>query len=657
MVCERHIYLSIRFKIIHIMILRVSLLSLLSGLFISAGFGQASHALTSYNIVPAPVKIEPASGNFVLSTTVKIVVSIPDAEVSDAAAFFSKEINMATGFHIEPGGKATKNDRAIFLVLNKTANELLGGEGYTLDVEPARIFVRANKAAGLFYGLQTLLQLLPPEIEGHNIIASVKWNIPCVRITDYPRFGWRGLMLDVSRHFFSKEFIKSYIDEMVKYKYNVFHWHLTDNHGWRIEIKGLPNLTETGAWRVPRTGRRGSFLPAQPGEQPTYGGYYTQEDISEIVEYARKRFVTIVPEIDVPAHSLALIASYKNLSCTQIQYQVNPLKKFTEREDEILCVANDSTWIVLDKIFTQVAALFPGAYIHMGGDEAFKGFWENCPKDQALMKREGISTLEGLQSYFVKKLEKIIVAKGKKMIGWDEIMEGGLAPEATVMSWRDIKGNGIHSAINAARLGHEVVVTPHFSAYLDLYQGDPVVEPFTYGKVRLKTCYEFEPVPDSVDAKLILGGQGNLWTEAVPNNRHAEYMTWPRGLALAETFWSQKQNRNWPDFTRRMEWQFQRMDAAQVKYARSAYDAIISAVKGSDDSLKVKLETEIPDIDIYYTFDGTNPDNFYPVYEGSPLDIPTGASEIRVITYRDGKPVGKQINFMLAGLKSRLPKS
>jgi hexosaminidase len=638
------------------MILRISLLFLLSGLIALESHGQASRSLASYHIVPAPVKVESANGNFVLSSTVKVFLSGADTQAHDAAELFSEEINRATGFHLQPAGKVSKNDRAISLILNKTVNEVLGQEGYTLEVQPARIFIRANKPAGLFYGLQTLLQLLPPEIERPGKVASVKWNIPCVRITDYPRFGWRGLMLDVSRHFFSKEFIKSYIDEMVKYKYNVFHWHLTDNHGWRIEIKGLPNLTETGAWRVPRTGRRGSFLPAQPGEKPTYGGYYTQGDISEIVEYARKRFVTIVPEIDVPAHSLALIASYKNLSCTQVQYQVNPLKKFTEREDDVLCVANDSTWIVLDKIFTQVAALFPGEYIHMGGDEAFKGYWENCPKDQALMKREGISTLEGLQSYFVKKLEKIISAKGKKMIGWDEILEGGLAPGIPVMSWRDQRGNGIQSAADAARSGHQVVVTPHSAAYLDLYQGDPVIEPFTYGQVRLKTCYEMEPVPEGADEKQILGGQGNLWTEAVPNNRHAEYMTWPRGLALAETFWSQKQNRSWPDFIKRMEWQFQRLDAAQVKYARSAYDAIISAVKGSDDSLKVKLETEIPGIDIYYTFDGTNPDNFYPAYEGSPLDIPTGASEIRVITYRDGKPVGKQINFMLDGLKKRLPK-
>ena len=445
-------------------------------------------------------------------------------------------------------------------------------------------------------------------------------------------------------------------NEMAKYKYNIFHMHLTDDQGWRIEIKGLPNLTETGAWRVPRTGRRGSFEAPQPGEKSTYGGFYTQDDIREIVEYARSRFVTIVPEIDVPAHSLALIASYKNLSCTQVQYQVNPLERFIEKQDDVLCVANDSTWLILDKIFTQIAALFPGEYIHIGGDEAYKGFWEKCPKDQALMRREGITSLDGLQSYFVKKLEKLIISKGKKMIGWDEILEGGIAPEATVMSWRGTKAGGMEGGIEAAKMGHKVIMTPHFSSYLDLYQGDPVIEPFTYGEVRLKTCYNFNPVPDSVNASLILGGQGNLWTEAVPNERHAEYMTWPRGLALSEVFWSPRDSHDWPDFVRRMEWQFKYMDAAHVKYARSSYDAIISGVKGSDDSLEVKLDTEIPGLQIYYTFDGTDPDNFYPIYNNYPLNIPKGASEIRVITYRDGKPIGRQINFMLSGLKFRLKK-
>lgn len=616
------------------------------------GITQSTDPTNSTHIVPVPASVQAGKGVFRLDPSVKIVVAASQKEAVSVAALFSKAIEAATGYHLKTGPGSTAAGKAVYLSVNKTVDEQLGSEGYTLQVQPTRIDIHANKPAGLFYGIQTLLQLLPPEIESRHKVASVNWNIACVRIKDYPRFGWRGLMLDVSRHFFSKDFIKLYIDEMVKYKYNVFHWHLTDNHGWRIEIKGLPALTETGAFRVPRTGRRGSFLPPQPGEKATDGGFYTQDDIREVVEYARRRFVTILPEIDVPAHSLAMIASYNNLSCTQLPYQVNPLKKGGgEKEDDILCVANDSTWLILDKIFTQVAALFPGSLIHVGGDEAFKGFWEKCPKDQALMKKEGINTLDELQSYFEKRLEKMIISKGKKMIGWDEIVQGGLAPEATVMSWRGMKGG-----IAAARMGHQVVMSPNHSAYLDLYQGDPVIEPFTYGKVRLKDCYEFEPVPDSVEAKYILGGQGNLWTEAVSNARHAEYMTWPRGLALSETFWSQPHDKNWPDFLRRMEWRFRYMDAAGVKYARSAFDAIISAVKGSDDSLKVKLETEIPGIDIYYTFDGTDPDEFYARYSGLPLDIPTGASEIRVITYRNGKPVGRQINFMLSGLKNRLPK-
>lgn len=621
-------------------------------MFCSAGsFGQGAGGQGQVSIIPAPVSLQQGKGVFELGPMVRIMTSPADKDVMGVAELFSKTVEMSTGYHLKVNGPAPKNGRAIYLTLNRTVDQEIGEEGYTLKVAPGQVRIMANKPAGLFYGIQTLIQLLPPEIESRTKVAAVKWNIPCVSITDHPRFGWRGLMLDVSRHFFSKEVIKDYIDEMVKYKYNVFHWHLTDNHGWRIEIKGLPALTEVGAWRVPRTGRRGSFLPPQPGEKATDGGYYTQDDIREVVEYARQRFVTILPEIDVPAHSLAMIASYNNLSCTQLPYQVNPLKKGGEKEDDILCVANDSTWLLLDKIFTQVAALFPGALIHTGGDEAFKGFWEKCPKDQALMKREGINSLDELQSFFEKRLEKIIISKGKRMIGWDEILQGGIAPEATVMSWRGMQGG-----IAAARMGHEVVMSPNHSAYLDLWQGDPVIEPFTYGSVRLKKCYEFEPVPDSVDAKYILGGQGNLWTEAVPNQRHVEYMTWPRGLALSEVFWSQKSGRDWPDFIKRMEWQFRRLDAAQVKYARSAFDAIISAVRGSDDSLQVKLETEIPGLDIYYTFDGTDPDNFYPKYGGAPLDIPTGASEIRVITYRGGRPIGRQINFMLGGLKSRLPK-
>jgi hexosaminidase len=557
-------------------------------------------------------------------------------------------LDTPTGYHLLAKKDKGGSGNAIILRINNTQDPILGNEGYTLRINSKDIIIAANQPNGIFYGMQTLMQLLPPAAESRTAIPSVKWEIPCAEITDYPRFGWRGLMLDVSRHFFSKEFVEKYIDEMAKYKYNVFHWHLSDDQGWRIEIKGLPKLTETGAWRVPRMGTWWSFLPPQPGEKATQGGFYTQQDILDVVAYASKRFITILPEIDVPGHSLALLAAYPNLSCTQLQYAVNPGSLFYKIDDNVLCVANDSTWVMLDKIFSQVAELFPCDYIDVGGDEAFNGFWAKDPKDEALMKKENITSLDGLQSYFEKRLERLINSKGKKMIGWDEILEGGIAPEATVMSWRGMSGG-----TKAAKMGHQVIMTPSGSAYLDLYQGDPLVEPATYSMLRLKTCYQFEPVPDGVDPKYILGGQGNLWTESVPNDRQAEYMTWPRAMALAEVFWSSKDKRNWDDFLVREQYRFNYMDVAGVNYARSQYDAIISGVKGSDDSLEVQLSTQMPGLNIYYRFDETNPDNFSPEYKGQPLVIPKGASEIKVITYRDGKPIGHQINCPLSEVRKR----
>lgn len=623
-------------------------LLLLAGCIFTFGFAQINSKQTELHIIPEPVSITLHEGHFSLKPNTSIIVEGSTAQ--DVAKLFTKMLNTPTGYHLLVKESKAGNGNAIILRINKTPDAILGNEGYTLRVTSKNIIIAANQPNGVFYGIQTLMQLLPPDVESQTAIKSVKWEIPAVSIMDYPRFGWRGLMLDVSRHFFSKQFVEQYIDEMAKYKYNIFHWHLTDDNGWRIEIKGLPLLTEVGAWRVPRTGRFGSFEPPQPGEKATYGGYYTQQDIRDVIAYAKKRFITILPEIDVPAHSLSLIAAYPNLSCTQLQYPVNPGSPFYKIEDNVLCVANDSTWLMLDKIFTQVAELFPCKYIHVGGDEAYKGFWAKDPKDQALMKKENITDLDGLQSYFEKKLETLITSKGKKMIGWDEILEGGIAPEATVMSWRGMSGG-----TEAAKMGHQVIMTPSNYTYLDLYQGDPLIEPATYSMLRLNTCYQFEPVPDSVNPKYILGGQGNLWTESVPNERHAEYMTWPRALALSEVFWSPKDKRNWNDFLSREEYRFKYMDIAQVKYARSQYDAIITGVKDANDSLEVKLSTQVPGLDIYYRFDETNPDNFSPKYEGQPLVIPKGASEIRVITYRDGKPIGHQINCPLSEVAKRVP--
>jgi len=620
------------------------LLTFLFSLFVAfTCFAQAPQ------LIPQPVSLKTYPGHFKLTRQTSIIIPTGDPEIKRIGNLLAGMLNSPTGFTI-PVTTVNKTASAIHLKLNKVADPKIGEEGYTLKVTTARITIAANDDKGLFYGIQTLVQLLPPDIESKTQVASIAWNIPAIDITDYPRFGWRGLMLDVSRHYFPKQVVKDYIDEMAKYKYNVFHWHLSDDNGWRIEIKSLPQLTNVGAWRVMRTGPfNGAMQVPQPGEKATYGGFYTQNDVREIIKYAQDRYITILPEIDVPAHSLAMIASFPNLSCTQLQYPVNPGSSFYMKEDNVLCVGNDSTYMILDKVFTEIAQLFPCKYIHIGGDEAYKGFWDKCPKCQALMKRENLKNTEELQSYFVKRVAQIIESKGKKLIGWDEILEGGLAPSATVMSWR-----GMDGGIKAAKMGHEVVMTPWGSCYIDLYQGDPLVEPHTYGKLFLNDAYAFEPVPDSVDAKLILGGQGNLWTESVTDERQVEYMTWPRALALSEILWSPKSERHFDEFAQRVETHFKRLDAADIKYARSMYDPIISGVRiPGDTSLKVKLGTEISKLDLYYTFDTSLPDNHSLKYNNMPLAIPNGATEIRVVTYRDNKPIGKQIDVTLKQLAKK----
>ena len=615
--------------------------------FFFISFAQNLKKENPFHIIPEPVSLSWQKGAFVLNAQSRVVA---DSKSSGIASLLAQMLNESFGFHfVSTKETISLQVNSIVLQINNKSDASLGNEGYTINVSPQKILLSANTSHGLFYGMQTLTQLLPAS-SSHGQTKNVSFKIPCVTISDYPRFAYRGMMLDVSRHFFTKDFIKKYIDEMAKYKFNVFHWHLTDDQGWRIEIKGLPRLTNIGAWRVARTGQWGTFEEPQPNEKATDGGYYTQDDIREIVKYARQHFIDILPEIDVPGHSLALIASYPNLSCTQKQYHVSP-QYAPDSLNDVLCVANDSTWLVLDKIFTQIAQLFPYGYIHTGGDEANRNFWMKDTKDIALMQKEGIKTPAELQSYFEKKLEKLILSKGKKMIGWDEIVEGGLAPEAVVMSWRGMKGG-----IKSAKQGHEVIMTPILETYLSRKQGDASVEPFGPGLLRLSTCYQFEPVPDGADPKLILGGQASTWTEKIPNYRHLEYMTWPRAMAISEVLWSPKSSRNWNDFAHRVEEHFQYLDADSVKYSRSIYDPIIRPVKGKDDSMKIELKTEMPGLTIYYTFDGTDPDNFYPKYSGEPLDIPKGASEIRAISFKNGKVVSRQINKLLSDLKKELAK-
>jgi hexosaminidase len=607
----------------------------------------------SLQLIPQPVEVLQSNGSFAITSATTIGYN--KSESRPVAEMFSKRIHIPTGFSLS----AQKgNAGTIQFVLLEKQNQQIGKEGYILEANPNGVTISANASAGLFYGMQTLIQLLPKEIEA-NVVSKMEWSIPAVKIIDYPRFGWRGMMLDVSRHFFPKADVKTYIEQIARYKYNVFHWHLTDDHGWRIEIKSLPKLTEIGAWRVERAGAFGSRSEPLPGELTPIGGFYTQEDIREIVQFAQQHNVTIVPEIDLPGHSMAAIAAYPELSTKKdTNTRVNPGTDFADwygngtfkmNIENTLNPSDEKVYEFLEKVFTEVAALFPSQYIHVGGDEAYKGYWSQDAGCKALMKKLNIRHVEDLQGYFMNRMEKILKAKGKKLLGWDEILEGGISPEATVMSWRGVKGG-----IEAAQAGHDVVMTPTTFAYLDYNQGDQTVDPPMYASLRAKKSYSFEPVPDGVNAKYILGGQGNLWTEQIPNLRAAQYMIYPRAWGLAEVYWSPKEKKDWNNFSRRMETHFTRADAADINYSRAVYDAIIKT-SFRNNTLILEMEKELSDLEIYYTIDDTMPDDHSLRYN-TPVELPDGPITLRTITYRSGKPIGHLITLKRDELQKRVGK-
>lgn len=605
-------------------------------------------------VIPAPVTYTYGEGQYTLPSNPTIFSPV-DSMTTKVAHRLAEQLGRASSrkVSVAPLGKSGTGD--IVFMLDKTGK--IPKEGYRLQVDPRGIRITGGGPAGIFYGVQTLLQLFPADVVSKMPSIAGQWTLPVVTIEDYPRFAWRGMMLDVVRHFFTKEQVKDFIDQMVQFKFNTLHLHLTDDQGWRLEIKSLPKLTDVGAWRAYRVGRWGDFTKPAPDEPKTYGGFYTQDDIRELLAYARDRFVTIIPEIDIPGHSLAAVASYPELTCTtDSTYQVNAGERFMiwpgngtfyGTLDNTLCPANEKVYAFLDKVFTEVAALFPAEYIHMGGDECYKGFWEKSEAVKQLMKREGLKDMHEVQSYFVKRVGRIIASKGKKMMGWDEIMEGGLAPGAAVMSWRGMRGG-----TEAAKAKHPVVMSPNEYAYVDLYQGDPVAEPPTYSKVRLNKAYEFDPLPPGVDSQYILGGQCNLWSERLWTVRHMQYMLWPRGLATAESVWSQKSRKDWNSFISRVEHQMKRFDEAEVNYSRSMYDPIFTAKKDAKGELSIQLATEISGLSIHYSFDEFFPDRFYPAYK-EPLGVPKDAANLKVVTYRGREQVGKIITMPVAELRKR----
>jgi len=618
----------------------------------------ANHAHSEIAIIPEPVTVIKQDGHFILPESILIQTTKP-TELKQSITFLQERLGVPTGYFVSSTAAASSSAN-IKLVLTDKNDALIGAEGYHLQVTPQQITITANKPAGIFYGVQTLIQLLPKEIESKEEVKDIKWQIPCVNITDYPRLGWRGLMFDVARHFFTKEEVKQYIDAMVRYKYNILHLHLTDDEGWRIEIKGYPKLTEVGAWNVKRVGSFGNFIPPKPDEPRNYGGFYTQEDLKELVAYAKDRFVNILPEVDVPGHSLAAIASYPELSCTPeaVNYKVRSGERIMDWSrgapplamvDNTLCPANEKVYEFLDTVVAQVSKIFPFEYMHMGGDEAPHNYWEKNPQIAELMKRENLKTMAQVQGYFERRLEKIVAKHGKRFMAWDEVLEGGVSQSTAVMSWRDMK-----YGVQAAKNKHEVVMSPTQYAYLDYMQADEITEPKVYKDLRLSKTYEFDPVPEGVDPKYIKGGQGNLWTEQVYNIRQAEYMTWPRGFALAESVWSPKEKKNWKNFFSRTEQHFERLDIAETKYAPSVYDPIFKVKRTADGKLLVTLSTELEDLDIYYSFDNSFPDHFYPKYT-EPLVVPIDAGTLRVITYRGKKPIGRMMNMPIDELNKRAP--
>lgn len=615
-------------------------LLLLFGCAVSCTQPENSISNESIGIIPLPSTYELKPGTFYITGQSSIGIDKSDPEMTALANYFNEEISDATGFSLPVNNSGT-------IIFQLGEHKELGEEGYQLSISSDQLILSAYKHHGIFNGIQSVLQLLPPEIKSKTVQADATWSINCIEVTDKPQFAWRGLMLDVSRHFFTKQEVKKFIDQMAEYKYNVFHWHLTDDQGWRLEVKSLPGLTAIGAWRAPRVGNWWEREPQLPTDSLSYGGYYTTEDIREIVEYAQQRYVTIVPEIDIPGHSMAALSAYPEISCTGGPFHVNVGNTFYTEIENSLCAGNEQTFEVLDSVFAEVARLFPSPYIHIGGDECYKGFWEKCSKCKMRMQKEHLKNLEELQSYFVKRVAAMVQKRGKQVIGWDEILEGGLAPETIVMSWRGMKGG-----IEAAKQGHSVIMTPTDHCYLDFYQGDPTVEPNTYSMLRLQDCYKYQLIPDSVDASLIMGGQGNLWTESVPHYRQVEYMIWPRALAISETLWTDARLRNWKFFVNRVEQQFERFDRSGVNYARSIYDPIIYPHWDKERQLKIAMKTEIEGLSLFYTFDNTIPDIYSNMYTDT-LSIPKNASMLRVAAYKGQEQAGRLIDITIDALKKR----
>ncbi|HOI32398.1 MAG: family 20 glycosylhydrolase [Bacteroidales bacterium] len=586
------------------------------------------------NIIPQPERMFVSDRTFKLNQNSRIIFEDPNPALRLIAEELAQFISSGSSFQPEimPYSlvKSIENDIYLSVSLN---DSLLGDDGYQMKTNNGQfISIQANTARGVFYGVQSLYQLFPDDFYDNEIRPEV-WKLPAVTIKDRSRFAYRGMHLDVCRHIFPVEFIKQYIDLLAMYKYNHLHWHLTDDQGWRIEIKAFPGLTEVGAWRNETLTGHGGASSKVYDEKP-YGGFYTQDEIREIVDYAALRYITIIPEIEMPGHASAALAAYPDLGCTGGPYKVETSWGVFE---DIFCT-KEETFSFLQQVLDEVMELFPSKYIHIGGDEAPKTRWKTCKTCQQKIKTENLADEHELQSWFVHRIEKYLNQHGRKIIGWDEILEGGLAPDATVMSWRGTAGG-----IEAARQGHDVIMTPVSHCYFDYYQGDPAAEPLAFGGYTpVSKVYTYEPVPEELNekqAKHILGAQANLWSEYLKKPENVTYMALPRMAALSEVLWSPSKSRDWENFYDKLPSHFQRYEALGLNYSKAVNQIAVKEISDPNGEIMLDLKTEVPSGQIYFTTDGSEPDTSSNLFE---QPIEKAAIELlKMQLYRKGQKIGE----------------
>lgn len=582
---------------------------------------QESRAIS---VIPQPSHVESCEGAF--SITKHTLVYAEGDEILRTVGFLNERFQRVSGFSLKVSPVDFTQTEGIFFL-----DAGLPSESYALHVEKGRIVIEYGDGAGAFYGLQTLFQLMDADIFSSERKSVKKWSVPCCVIEDAPRFSYRGMHLDCCLHFFDIEYLKRYIDLMALHKVNRFHWHLTEDQGWRLEIKKYPLLTEKGQWRKETV--IGSLASGIYDGKP-YGGYYTQEQVRELVEYASQRYVTIIPEIEMPGHALAAISCYPELSCGLEDHYETATKWGIFRQ--VYC-PKEGTFKFLEDVLDEVMELFPSKLIHIGGDECPKASWKKCPHCQALIKKLGLKDEFELQSWFIQRIEKYINSKGREIIGWDEILQGGLAPNARVMSWLGEEGG-----IKAAKMHHYAVMAPYPKYYLDYCQGDPDSEPLAMGgPTMLRTMYEYNPVPDVLsddEKKYILGVEGCVWTEYMPTPQRVEYMAYPRMCAIAESGWTTA-DKDWDCFTRRLESHFDRLDRLGVKACRNFFSPYIEFHPDTAHDRVVTISSDLPDSEIRYTLDGSQPGPESTLYT-LPFVI-NRSQEVKAVLVRDGKTVGE----------------